>query len=143
MVIQQLQTESFPVALLCQTLGVSRSAYYAWYQDERGPRRREDNRLRPLLRKIFWEHQRRYGARSIAAELAARDETCSRRRVGRLMDERGLVAIQPRTFKPRTTDSRHTLGDSDNLLLHAEDIRRSAISRLPPWKQKEGADARR
>jgi transposase InsO family protein len=51
--------------------------------------------------------------------LAARDETCSRRRVGRLMDEMGLVAIQPRTFKPRTTDSRHTLGYSDNLLLNA------------------------
>jgi putative transposase len=31
----------------------------------------------------------------------------------------GLIAIQPRSFKPRTTDSRHTLGYSPNLLIDA------------------------
>lgn len=41
------------------------------------------------------------------------------RRVGRLMAQMGLVAIQPRSFKPRTTDSRHTLGYSPNLLIDA------------------------
>ena len=35
------------------------------------------------------------------------------------MDEMGLVAIQPKSFKPRTTDSRHSLGYSPNLLLDA------------------------
>lgn len=35
------------------------------------------------------------------------------------MDHLGLVAIQPRSFKPRTTDSRHTLGYNPNLLLDA------------------------
>jgi len=30
-----------------------------------------------------------------------------------------LAAIQPKSFKPRTTDSRHTLGSSPNLLLDA------------------------
>jgi len=119
MVIHQLEAERAPVTTLCQTLGVSRSAYYAWQQDELCARRREDNRLRPLIRQIFWEHRRRYGARRIVAELADRDEACSRRRVTRLMDEMGLMAIQPRTFKPRTTDSRHTLGYSENLLFDA------------------------
>ncbi len=42
-----------------------------------------------------------------------------RRRVRRLMEEMNLVAIQPRSFKPRTTDSRHTLGYSPNLLIGA------------------------
>ena len=98
------------MSLLCETLNASRSAYYAWRQDELGPRRREDNRLMPLMRSVFWEHRRRYGARRIAVELAARNEPCGRRRVGRLMAPMGLVAIQPRSFKPRTTDSRHTLG---------------------------------
>ncbi len=119
MVVHELETEQFAVTLLCQTLGVSRSAYYRWHQDEPSTRRREDNRLRPLIRKIFWEHHRRYGARRIVAELAAHDQLCSRRRVARLMDEMGLVAIQPRSFKPRTTDSRHTLGYSPNLLIDA------------------------
>jgi transposase InsO family protein len=72
-----------------------------------------------MIRGIFWEHRRRYGARRIAIELGARHEPCSRRRVGRLMEEMGLVAIQPRSFKPRTTDSRHALGYSPNLLIDA------------------------
>lgn len=117
-VIRQLEV-SFPVSVLCQTLNVSRSAYYAWRQDGASARQREDHRLRPLIRGVFREHRRRYGTRRIAAELAARDESCGRRRVGRLMGEMGLVAIQPKSFKPRTTDSRHGLGYSPNLLLDA------------------------
>ena len=35
------------------------------------------------------------------------------------MTEMDLVAIQPRSFKPRTTESRHTLGYNENLLLEA------------------------
>jgi len=122
--IQQLEEESFSVSLLCENLNVSRSAYYAWRDDGVCLRRRNDNRLRPVIRSIFWEHRRRYGARRIAAELAARDpqagaRPCGRRRVGRLMHEMGLAAIQPKSFKPRTTDSRHSLGYSPNLLLDA------------------------
>jgi putative transposase len=116
--IRQLE-ESFPVSVLCASLNVSRSAYYAWRQDEACARQRDDNRLRPMIRGIFREHRRRYGARRIAVELAARDESCGRRRVARLMDEMGLVAIQPKSFKPRSTDSRHRLVYSPNLLLDA------------------------
>ncbi len=116
--IRQLE-ESFPVSVLCQSLSVSRSAYYAWRQDGPCARQRDDNRLRPLIRGIFREHRRRYGARRIAVEMAARDEPCGRRRLRRLMDEMQLVAIQPKSFKPRTTDSRHRLGYSPNLLVDA------------------------
>jgi putative transposase len=117
--IQQLEEESFPVSLLCKSLNVSRSAYYAWREDEVCARKRDDNRLRPMIRSVFWEHRRRYGARRIAVELAARHQPCGRRRIGRLMEEMGLVAIQPKSFKPRTTDSRHSLGYSPNLLIDA------------------------
>lgn len=72
-----------------------------------------------MIRTIFWDHKRRYGARRIAVELAARGESCGRKRVARLMSQMGLVAIQPRSFKPRTTDSRHKLGYSPNLLMDA------------------------
>jgi transposase InsO family protein len=107
------------VSAVCEILNVSRSAYYAWRRDELSTRRREDNRLRPQIRRIFWDHERRYGARRIAEELAAGGVACSRRRAGRFMKEMGLTAIQPRSFKPRTTDSRHTLGYSPNRLIDA------------------------
>jgi transposase InsO family protein len=44
------------------------------------------------------------------------------------MREEGLRAIQPRSFVPRTTDSRHNLGYSENLLLSVK---------LPPEKPNE------
>ena len=46
MVIQELATEKRSVSLLCDTLEVSRSAYYAWRQDRCGVRALADNRLR-------------------------------------------------------------------------------------------------
>jgi putative transposase len=118
-VITQLEREGFPVAVVCQTLGVSRAGYYAHAQGGTGPREQQDVRLRPLVRQIFWEHKRRYGARRIAAELTARGESCGPGRVARLMQQLGLQAIQPRSFRPRTTLSRHPLGYSPNLLLEA------------------------
>jgi transposase InsO family protein len=118
-VVAQLDADNYAVTCLCEALGVSRSAYYDWRKNEFSLRRLEDSHLKPLIQSIFWEHRRRYGARRIAIELAEWKQLCSRRRVGRLMKEMELVAIQPRTFKPRTTDSRHTLGYNDNLLLDA------------------------
>jgi transposase InsO family protein len=118
-VIEELEQQNWPVSLLCETLGASRSAYYAWHQAEPSARERADHQLRPQVCSIFREHKRRYGARRIAVELAERGHSCSRRRVARLMDEMELAAIQPKSFKPRTTDSRHTLGYSPNLLLDA------------------------
>ena len=49
------------------------------------------------------------------------DISCSRQRVAKLMKTAGLKAIQPKSFKPRTTESRHHLGYSANLLLDLEE----------------------
>lgn len=117
--ITRLEDEGFPVAAVCQALGVSHAGYYAHTRREAGPREQDDARLRPLVRQIFWEHKRRYGARRIAAELAARGEACGPGRVARLLKQLGLQAIQPKSFRPRTTQSRHPLGYSPNLLLEA------------------------
>ena len=108
------------MCVLCEALGASRSAYYAWRRDGRlGVRRREEGRLRPRVRSIFREHRRRYGARRIAAELAARGAPVGRRRAGRLMEQMGLLALQPKSYRPRTTDSRHGCPYSPNLLIDA------------------------
>ncbi len=75
--------------------------------------------MKPFIQSIFWEHRRRYGARRIAVELADQQQPCSRRRVGRLMKEMDLVAIQPRTFKPRTHRQPTLSWLQRNLLLNA------------------------
>ena len=119
MAIEGLQSEGFPIDSLCVSLGVSRSGWYDWQAATPSAQRLADNQLRPLIRRIFLDHRRRYGARRIAAELADQNHSVSRRRIRRMMDEMQLKAIQPRSFKPRTTDSRHKLGYSPNLLIDA------------------------
>ncbi len=105
------QTTHFAVADLCHTLGVSRSGYYQW----RG-RRPQADAATPLVTQIFWRHSRRYGVRRIVAELQATGHAYGRRRVRRIMQAECLRAIQPRSFVPRTTDSRHGARMSPNLL---------------------------
>jgi transposase InsO family protein len=115
----QLQQDGFPTTTLCKVLEVHRSRYYAWQRGGTSERAREDAALKPLIRDIFWEHQRRYGARRIAQELSSRGQRCGVVRVGRLLREMGLKAIQPKSYRPRTTESRHRLGYSPNLLLES------------------------
>jgi len=111
----------FATAAVCDVLAISRSGYYAWRQGVPSARAEPDAALTPLVRALFWKHRRRYGARRLASELADRGESCSPRRVAKIMKTQGLRAIQPKSFVPKTTDSRHGLGYSPNLLLEAPD----------------------
>jgi putative transposase len=105
----------------CRILDVSRSAYYAWHQAEPTIREKNDKELLPIVRMIFYKHRRRYGARRIAEELRDCGYACGRHRVTKLLKTQGLRAIQPKSFKPRTTESRHRLGYSPNLLLESDE----------------------
>jgi transposase InsO family protein len=118
-VIGLLHEEGFATTALCEALDVHRSGYYAWRRGSPSRRAREDADLKPLIREIFWEHKRRYGARRIAQELSSRNKGCSVGRVARLLREMGLKSIQPKSYRPRTTESRHCLGYSPNLLLES------------------------
>lgn len=113
------QERSLPVTMICEVLEVNHSAYYAWRKRQPSQHEQRDAELAPLVRAVFWKHRRRYGARRIADELADRGETCGARRVAKLLKNQGLEAIQPKSFVPKTTDSRHRLGYSPNLLLEA------------------------
>jgi len=110
------EATTYPAAILCRALGVSRSGYYDW---KKRPARQDQ--LAPQVEEVFWQNSRRYGSRRITAEL--REQTViGRHRVRRLMREQGLRAIQPRRFVPRTTDSRHGQRMSPNLLVEREII---------------------
>lgn len=110
-----------PASQVCQLLSVSRSAYYEWKTSATTLHEESDGRLLPLVRTIFKRHRRRYGSRRIAVELKESGHPCSPRRVAKLMKIQGLIAIQPKSYKPRTTESRHRLGYSPNLLLERDE----------------------
>lgn len=107
----QEQASYYKVKELCQALGVSRSGYYAWRN--RVPLL---DALTPKVKQVFWQHSRRYGSRRIRAELKAEGEMIGRDRVRSIMQAERLQAIQPKSFVPRTTDFRHGLKMSPNLL---------------------------
>jgi len=97
-------------------LEVSRAGYYTWLSDAESVRAQRDRELMPFICHIFWQHKRRYGARRIAVEMQAQGRPCGVDRVAKLLKSQGLQAIQPQSYRPQTTDSRHALGFSPNLL---------------------------
>jgi putative transposase len=112
---------ALPTTAICEVLDVSRSAYYDWLNRTPGVREHELADLTPTIVEIFLRHRRRYGARRIADELKDRHIVCSAKRVAHVLKNQGLRAIQPKSFVPKTTDSRHSLGFSPNLLLEVDE----------------------
>jgi putative transposase len=113
---QLVLMESFAASAVCRALEVSRSGFYAWRSGEESGREAMDRQLAPEIRDIFWRHRRRYGARRIAIELSQRGIASGVARVARLLKNQGLRAIQPKSYQPHTTDSRHNWGYNENLL---------------------------
>jgi putative transposase len=101
----------------CQVLDVSRSGYYAWKTGKSHQPKEEDKVMEQMIIHSFRENKRRYGSRRIVKELHSTGNRISRYKAGKVLRENGLKAIQPRSFVPKTTDSRHAYAISPNLLL--------------------------
>lgn len=65
---------------------------------------------------VFTSNKRHYGIRRICAELKEKQVHIGKHKCRRVMKQQGLKAIQPRSFVPRTTQSRHPYIISPNLL---------------------------
>jgi putative transposase len=117
---QLVMTKGFQASSVCDLLEVSRSGFYAWRRMQETRREVRDRELIPWISTVFWRHRRRYGARRIAVELASEGIACGVARVARLLKTQGFRAIQPKSYRPRTTQSRHRLGYNQNLLLGRE-----------------------
>lgn len=89
---------------VCRTLGLARSSFYL--AAEMSETQVADNEIGELIEEIFKRHRRRYGYRRIWEELCDHEVVCAQARIRRIMAERGLRAIQPRTFVPKTSDGR-------------------------------------
>ncbi len=92
----------FPVSLLCRTVGVSKSGYYAWRGRPPSKRSREDAALAEKIREIHERSRQTYGYPRVHAELRALGMRCGRRRVARLMRKAGIRGCV-RGRKKRTT----------------------------------------
>lgn len=93
-----------PIRSICQVLEAPRSSYY----HAAVPTATElcDRQLGEAIEAVFVRHRRRYGYRRIWHELSTQGLVCAPARVRRLMAQRGLRALQPKTFTPKTSDGR-------------------------------------
>jgi putative transposase len=91
---------------------VTRSCYYS-YCHRKGFRK--DAELLRKVKKCFADNYRRYGSRRISIDLKISRETARR-----AMIAQQLRAIQPKSFRPKTTDSNHDFRISPNLLKTVE-----------------------
>ncbi len=71
------------------------------------------------MRNLFWKHQRRYGAPADRRGAGRPGPAVQPSARGQTAETPGFATIQPKSFVPKTTDSRHRLGYSPNLLLEA------------------------
>ena len=104
----------YPISAQCEILGVPRSTYYAM-RARAGAEAAPD----PATACVVDAYERgrgRYGARKIKAALERRGITLSRRRIGRIMKENGLVsaytkaAFRPHSAKVNEADVPNVVG---------------------------------
>jgi transposase InsO family protein len=106
----------FPIATMCEVLGVSTAGYYAWCRRPPSRHARRDQQLRVLVRASFAASKGRYGSPRIHRDLRDdHQQRVSRKRVIRLMQADGLKARARKRFKC-TTMSDHDQPVAANLL---------------------------
>jgi transposase InsO family protein len=112
-----IQTEkaTYPVRVLCRTLQVSPSGFYAWCRRSLSLRAKEDAALKVDIRAAHVASDKTYGSPRIHEDLKADGQQVGRKRVARLMREEGIEGQRKRRFR-LTTDSRHTHPVAENLL---------------------------
>lgn len=110
------QVKDYPVQQLCSVLGASRSSYYEYRNGKTYATTVEEQEESKQVCELFSLHRRRYGSRRMAKALQQQGMEIGRFKVSRLMRDQSLKAIQPKSFVPKTTNSKHKLGYAPNVL---------------------------
>ena len=91
------------ITQMCAWLGVSKSGFYGWRSRPESATAKRQERLRLLIKKTFDDSDGTYGYRRIAEQLARWGVRAGGELVRKLMRQLGLVACQPRPWRPSTT----------------------------------------
>src|SRR5262249_22483482 len=105
----------WPVTLMCETLDVSTSGFYAWRDRPASPAQLRRAAILVEVRAIHAEVKQRYGSPRLHAELKDRQVPCCVNTVAKLMHDNDIRAKTARKCK-NTTDSNHGLAVAENLL---------------------------
>ncbi|HMC74664.1 MAG TPA: IS3 family transposase [Terriglobales bacterium] len=95
------------ITLMCRWLEVSRSGYYEWWSRPESATAKRREELKLLVKKAFDDSDGTYGYRRVWWQLARWGVRAGLELVRALMRELGLVACQPRPWRPSTTQQGH------------------------------------
>ena len=95
------------ITLMCRWLEVSRSGYYEWRSRPESATAKRREELKLLVKKAFDDSDGTYGYRRVWWQLARWGVRAGLELVRALMRELGLVACQPRPWRPSTTQQGH------------------------------------
>lgn len=107
---------AWPVEVLCEALGVSRSGFYAWRTRPLSRRARTDAQILGAVRMSFLLSDRTYGARRILDDVRDAGHVCGRQRVARLMRQAALWARPRRRARPGDQGERPAYALAPNVL---------------------------
>ena len=91
------------VTRMCAWLEVSKSGFYDWKSRPESATAKRQEKLTLIIKKIFDDSDSTYGYRRIAGQLARQGTVAGAELVRKLMRQLGLVACQPRPWRPVTT----------------------------------------
>ena len=103
---------AWPVLMMCEVLGVSRSGFYAWPSRPRSARSLDDEVVGSQVRQSFLNSDRTYGARRIWHDVLALGQRCGLHRVERLMRAQALRARPRRRGLPQDRGERSAIADN-------------------------------
>jgi putative transposase len=103
---------AWPVNMLCEALGVSRSGFYAWLVRPPSCRSQADEVLGAQVRQSFVGSDRTYGARRVWHDVLAQGQSCGLHRIERLMRLQGLRARPRRRSLPKDQGVRSAIADN-------------------------------
>jgi len=109
------QENEFPVDLMTEVFGVSKSGYYAWRKRDTAAKEAKELALVRKIEEVHQGSRGTYGSPRVFRVLKGMGESCGKRRVEKLMKKNGIRAKTKRKFRV-TTDSKHNLPVAPNLL---------------------------
>ncbi len=106
----------WPVAWLCEALGVSRSGFHAWLNRAPSKRIRDDEEIGAKVRASFIGSARTYGARRVWRDVLAEGVFCGLHRIERLMQAQAFRARPRRRGLPKDDGLRFASATPPNVL---------------------------
>lgn len=106
----------WPVAWMCDALGVSRSGFFAWLNRPPSERARSDEIMGASVRRSFLMSDRTYGARRVWRDALEEGFACGLHRIERLMREQALRARPRRRRLPSDAGERQAAAVAPNTL---------------------------